>query len=81
MADKPEEIKINPNTTVGSLYSQFVGITVTDTEVTLEFVYINPRTKNEGQVIARITLPRKTAESLSNAITTTVRTHENKKKN
>lgn len=79
MTEKPIDIKVNPSTSIGTTYSQLVGVTVTDTEVTLEFIYINPRTKNEGQVVSRVTLPLETAKSLSSAITETIKNHEQKK--
>ena len=70
------------NTVIGSVYSQLVGVTVTDTELTLEFVYLNPRPdvkEKEGQVVARVTLPRKAAEGLAQIIVNTVKQHEEKK--
>ncbi|KKR33069.1 MAG: hypothetical protein UT63_C0024G0001 [Candidatus Gottesmanbacteria bacterium GW2011_GWC2_39_8] len=68
------------NTLTGSVYSQLVGVVVTDTELTLEFVYINPRPGvKEGQVVARVTLPVKASESLAGIIVDTVRQHEEKK--
>jgi hypothetical protein len=74
------QVKVNANTIIGSTYAQIVGVTVTDTEVTLEFVYINPQIKTQGQTVARITIPRQSAEGLAKIIPETIKQHENKKK-
>lgn len=73
-----EQVKINvkSDTIKGSLYSQIVSITVTDIDITLEFVYLNPRIRTEGEVVARITLPRKAGEGLAKAIEETIVRHE-----
>lgn len=74
-----QEIKINAGTFIGSIYSQVVSVTVTDVDVTIEFVYVNPRNKT-GQLVSRVTLPRKAGEDLAKLIVTTVKMHEEKKK-
>ena len=83
LSQKQERINVKSDKVNGSLYSQMVGVTVTDTELTLEFVYVNPRPnpsqEKEGQVVARITLPRKAAEGLAEIIVNTVKQHEDKK--
>lgn len=77
----PKKLTIKTGTVLGSLYSQIVGIVVTDTDITLEFVYVNPRPgTEEAQVVARITLPRQAAEGLAKSIVDTVTQHEAKKK-
>lgn len=81
MTDKLKELKINPNTVVGTSYSQLVGVTVTDIDVTLEFVYINPRDNAEGVVVARVTLPTTVATALSEKINSTIQTHDKNKDN
>ena len=67
----------------GSVYSQLVGVTVTDFELTLEFIYVNPRpdpTQGKiGHVVARVTLPQKAAEGLAQIIVDTIKQHEKKK--
>ena len=78
MADKPKEIKVNPNTIIGSAVSQLVGVTVTNIDVTLEFVYLNPRNQQEGNVISRITLPKNVATDLANTINVTIKKHDTK---
>jgi len=72
-------LKVNAGTFVGSIYSQAVSVTVTDIDVTIEFIYINPRDK-AGQLVSRVTLPRKAGEELAKTILTTVKIHESKKK-
>jgi|GEM_PF-2564792 len=38
-----KDLVVNSNSILGTTYSQLVGVTVTDIDVTLEFVFINPR--------------------------------------
>lgn len=78
MTDIPKEIKVNPNTIVGSVLSQLVGVTVTDNDVTLEFVYLNPRNPQEGSVVSRVTLPKTVAADLSNTISLIIKKHDSK---
>ena len=75
---KPKGLSVNASSFVGSQYSQLVGVTVTDNEITLEFVYINPRDKTKGEVVSRVTLPSATGESLAETITKTVDKHRKK---
>jgi hypothetical protein len=82
MADQPlQNITVQTNTILGSQYAQIVGVVVSDTEITLEFVYKNPREEiKEAQVVARITLPREAAFGLAETIFKTKQAHEAKKK-
>ena len=64
----------------GSHYSQLVSVTVTDFDITLEFVYINPRDKTKGEVVSRVTLPSQAGENLAEVIKNTVATHKKKEK-
>ena len=73
-------LKVNTGTYRGSAYSQVVGVTVTDIDITLEFVYINPREKTQGEVVSRITLPRKVGEDLAKTILNTIAVHGKQKK-
>lgn len=75
---KPSGLTINASSFIGSRYSQLVGVTVTDQDITLEFVYINPRDKNRGEVVSRVTLPSLAGESLANTIKDTVAKHKKK---
>lgn len=76
-----KKIMVKTGTFLGSVYSQIVGVTVTDTDITLEFVYKHPRAEiTEAQVVSRITLPRAAGEDLAKAILDTVRLHESRKK-
>lgn len=93
MADPKEEKKrqeqkqliVKSNTITGTAYSQLVGVTITDIDLTLEFVYINPRQNKEGvqqgEVVARVTLPIEAARGLSESITDTLTKHFKKKGN
>jgi len=79
VADKLKGLKVNPNTAVGTIYSQVVGVTVTDTEVTLEFVYVNPRLKDKGNVVSRITMPHSAALGLAEVVSKTIKKYESTK--
>lgn len=76
-----KDLIVKTNTVLGSTYAQIVGVVVNDSDLTLEFVYLNPRPgTKEAQVVARITLPRIAAEGIVKAITDTIAEHELKKK-
>lgn len=70
---------VDSKTYVGSVYSQIVGISVTDNDLTLEFVFVNPRNNKEGQVISRVTLPINAGIGLANAISDTINKHIKKR--
>lgn len=76
-------VTINSGTIVGSDYSQVVGVSVTDTDLTLEFVFVNPRPnaqgQKEGQVVARVTLPIHSGLGLANVIQETINQHIQKR--
>lgn len=79
--EQPQPITVKTNTFLGSLYSQIVGVSITDVDVTLEFVYKNPRQEiKEAQVVSRVTLPRQAGEELAKTILNTIKIHEAKKK-
>ena len=82
MADqKPQELQVNTSTKIGSQYAQIVGITVSDDKtITLDFVFVHPREKTKGEVVSRVTLPRKVGEELATLIQMTVKMHDAKKK-
>lgn len=80
----PEKIvNVKADKVLGSLYSQVVGISVTDTDLTLEFVFVNPRPnaqgQKEGQVVARVTLPINSGVGLANVIQETINQHIKKR--
>lgn len=83
--DENRQLVIKSGTVIGTLYSQFVGVTITDIDLTLEFVYINPRPDEEnvsqGVVVSRVTLPIEAAKGLSDIITKTLTQHFDKKGN
>lgn len=77
----PRKINVKTGATFGSTYAQFVGVVVTDFDITLEFAYLDPRPgTEEAQVVARVTLPRPVAEGLAKTIVDTAAEHEAKKK-
>lgn len=81
MADtKIKQTLISAGTVIGSQYAQLVGVSVTDLDVTLEFVFINPRDKTSGQVVSRVTLPLAIGIDLANTIIMTAKVHADKKK-
>lgn len=78
---KVKNVAVKSDTFLGSVFSQIVGITVTDTDITLEFVYLNPRPPaDRGEVVTRVTMPKRTGEDLARAIVDTIKQHESKKK-
>lgn len=82
---KQKPIRVRSNTVTGTVYSQLVSVTIMDTDLTLEFVYINPKTTTdeilEGEVVARVTLPIEAARSLPQTIQDTLSKHFGKKGN
>ncbi len=80
-----KQVKVRSNTVTGTVYSQLVGVTITDTDLTLEFVYVNPRPNQdgglEGDVVARVTLPIEAAKGLPEIIKDTLTKHFAKKGN
>ncbi|MFA5933120.1 MAG: DUF3467 domain-containing protein [Microgenomates group bacterium] len=84
-AKEGKHVIVKSNTIVGTVYSQLVGVTITDIDLTLEFVYVNPRPNqegtNEGAVVARVTLPIEAAKGLSETIKDTLTKHFAKKGN
>lgn len=78
-SDEKPPIEVNTQSIVGSVYAQIIGVTVTDIDVTLEFVYTNPRT-SKGDVTSRVTLPKEAGKGLADAIQRAFKSHEEKKK-
>ncbi len=77
----PQNITVQTGTFLGSRYAQIIGVTVTDTDITLEFVYKNPREEiKEAQVVSRVTLPTRVGQDLAKTIINTIKLHEAKKK-
>ncbi len=75
-----KQLEVKADTFTGSLYSQFVGVTVTDLDITLEFVFINTRTGKHGEVVSRVTLPRQAGEGLAKVIMELIEKHDARKK-
>jgi len=78
--EKTPKTLVNAGTIVGSQYSQLVGISVTDIDITLEFVFVNPRDKTSGQVVSRVTLPLVIGINLAETILMTAKVHDKRKK-
>ncbi len=77
----PQNIVVRTTTFTGSQYAQIVGVTITDNEITLEFVYKNPRQEiKEAQVVSRVTMPRQAALGLAETIYKTNQAHAKKEK-
>ena len=75
-----QDQKTSTNAVVGSTYSQAASVSVSDVDITIEFVYISPRDKKE-EVVVRVTLPRNSGQELAKTILNTIHFHEAKKKN
>jgi len=75
----PKETVINAGTVIGSTYAQFVNVSVSDIDVTIEFTFINPRDPSTGQVVARVTMPKAVGLDLANTISMASKMQENKK--
>ena len=73
------QLTINDNL-IGTTYAQFVVVTSTDIDITINFIYINPRDNTKGQVVSRVTLPRPVGEDLAKTIINVVKLHEERKK-
>ena len=80
MPDKPKQINVNANAVIGTTFSQIASVTVTNMDVTFEFIYINPRAPQEGAVVSRVTMPKDTALELANSVITTIKKHDTKPK-
>lgn len=83
MAEEKKELqtlRINAGTVVGSAYSQIVSVTVTDFDITLDFIYLHPKEGiEEGQVVSRVTIPKSTGKELIDAINRASKEHVLKK--
>lgn len=77
---RPNALEVNGSTFIGSQFAQVVGVSVTDTEVILEFVFVHPQSKGKGQTVSRITMPLSAAVGLSKVIIETLQKHESNKK-
>lgn len=79
--DEPKQLNIAINDPIiGTNYAQFVVVTTTDIDLTINFIYINPRDSTKGQVVSRVTLPRPVGEDLAKTIINAVKIHEERKK-
>lgn len=74
------QLNINPNTVVGSKYSQFTIVTVSNIDITINFAFIHPNNPTKGEIVARVTLPRPVGEDLARTILTTAKIQNEKGK-
>lgn len=78
---KPENgVEINEGTFIGSQYAQAVNVTVTDIDITIQFIFINPRGGKKAQVVSRVTMPRGAALNLAELLINLSEQHAKKKK-
>mgnify|MGYP001617660289 FL=1 len=75
-----KEIKVDARGILGSQYAQLVSVTVTDYEITFEFVWVNPRDNSQGQLLSRITMPVDAGKKFAESILATIEKHATKKK-
>lgn len=78
-AQIPAQTTINAGTVIGSTFAHLANVSVTDNDITLEFVFINPRDPSTGQVVSRVTMPRANGLELGNIIKIASQMQENKK--
>jgi len=75
-----KKIPVKTESVIGTVFAQIVGIVVTDTFITLEFAYLNPRPETkQAYVVSRVTLPKMAGENLAKIIIKTIKEHENRK--
>jgi hypothetical protein len=74
-AEEPLEIKANAGTFLGSQVAQIASLHVTDVDVTFDFIYVHPGNQTQGQVVARVTVPKKAAEQLATVTLETIKKH------
>lgn len=74
-----QELIVNTGTVIGSNYAQIARVTVSNTEVTIEFAYVHPSDITKGQSVARITMPVKSAHDLAETILSVEKIHEKRK--
>lgn len=67
------QLNINMNSVIGSKYSQFTIVTVSNIDITINFAFIHPNNPMQGEIVARITLPRPVGEDLARNILTTAK--------
>lgn len=78
----PNPIKnlvVNAGTVIGSTYSQTARVTISDTEITIEFAYVHPADPTQGQSVARVTMPVIAGISLAQTILQLNNIHEKRK--
>ena len=55
MSVKPEDLDISlPSELRGGVYSNLVSMTSTDDDISLDFIYVNPRDERPATVVSRV---------------------------
>ena len=65
---QPEQQSIQihvPNSLRAGNYANFVNMSVTQSEVVLDFIFINPNDNPKGTLASRVVLPRDMAQQLA----------------
>lgn len=76
---KQRSLVVNAGTVIGSTYSQTARVTVSNTEMTIEFAYVHPADPTQGQSVARVTMPVKAGLGLAETILQLAKIHEKRK--
>ena len=77
--EKKPNLIVNTGTIIGSTYSQIARVTLSDNEITIEFAYVHPADKTQGQSVARITMPVNAGISLAETILQVKKIYEKNK--
>jgi len=76
---KEVNLVVNTGTVIGSTYSQTARVTVSDTELTIEFAYVHPADPTQGQSVARVTMPVVAGIGLAQTILQLSKIHNKRK--
>ena len=77
--EKAVEIQVNAGAVLGTQYAQIVNVSILGSEVTFEFIFVQPSDITKGQVVSRVTMPIAQAVILPGVIQETIKQHEAKK--
>jgi hypothetical protein len=74
-----DNIKIEiPLALRGGIYSNTVSVTVTNNEVTINFIYVNPTDDPQGTLVSRVVISPEFADNLSTILKSTLEQHKKK---
>jgi hypothetical protein len=58
-SSKPKEVQVNvPSQLRAPAYANLVSMSAGDSEVTLNFIYVNPQDNPAGTLVSRVVVPR-----------------------